>query len=494
MSMSLLPHVLRPKLTVKYILSSAALLYFSYCLLVGVPFFSSDLPPYTGPYDVGTVDLEIPLESRQISDAIFKDTGLPAFELETVLFSVFYPAKEGARSSRPHHSWISKPVSVIGEGYARLIHSNNFIVNNIFTFVLWGLAGGRKIPAQVDVPILDLPTSRRDGDSSSHERSDTSSFPVIVFSHGAASSRSDYTQYCGEIASRGYVVASIEHRDGSCPGSVVMRADGSIRNVFYMNTKMVQRKHGLPDIDSPALKEMQLAFRQAEMEEAVKALRSINDGHGARVLKTNPRSEGKSLESWHGRLDFDNLVIGGHSYGATGALGALKGAPTKAMPVKGGIALDPGKSSGPLNADIEVPTLVIHSDSWSSKYSIFYGRPHFQVVKELVQGVLNRGKAAWFMTSVGTSHPSVTDAPLLEPLLLSWTTGATIDVHEGVNQYVKVSVDFLQYLETGKMNGILAESMTHPTYGNDSRGDERKKEMAKEISKYWQIHVSAEDA
>jgi len=58
-----------------------------------------------------------------------------------------------------------------------------------------------------------------------------------------------------------------------------------------------------------------------------------------------------------------------------------------------------GKSSGPLNHDIDVPILVIHSNSWSKKHSIFFGQPHFDAVKTLVEGVMKRGKDAWFMTS-----------------------------------------------------------------------------------------------
>ena len=240
----------------------------------------------------------------------------------------------------------------------------------------------------------------------------------------------------------------------------------------------------------PKFKEEQLNFRQAEFEETIKILRSINEGHGSDIFHANSRDEGRQLEYWENRLDFEQLIVGGHSYGATGALQVLKGAPSSSIPARGGIILDPGKSSGPLNHDIDVPVLVVHSNSWSSKHSVFFGRPHFDTVKELVGGVLSRTGASWFMTSIGTSHPSVTDAPLIEPILLSWTTGATIDVHEGLRQYVSVSTEFLYFLESGKRTGILAEEVTHPEYGTDGRDDERKKKMPKDITKYWQIHVA----
>ncbi|KAF7846517.1 hypothetical protein BT93_L4206 [Corymbia citriodora subsp. variegata] len=396
-------------------------------------------------------------------------------QLETVLFSIFYPAEKGSVSSLPQHLWISKPIAATAQGYARFAHISNFFTNHVFALALWTLAGRTRIPAKVDVPLL--PEGGR--------------FPVIVFSHGMASSRTDYTQYCSELASRGYIVAAVEHRDGSCPASTVMRNDGTSKTVYTIPTSDLKKSPVLDTgIETSEMKEMQLAMRTAEMEEMIRVLQMINAGEGAGVLKNNPREEGSTLASWRGRLDMEKLVVGGHSYGATGALQTLKTGPTKSLPIHGAIILDPGKSSGPLNDDINVPTMIIHSNSWSSKHSVFFGRPHFDVVKELVEKVAIRGQAAWFFTSLGTSHPSVTDAPIIEPLLLSWTTGSTIDVKEGVYQYVKATVEFMEFLKTGKRTGLLAQRVTHPMYDEESRTEEGEKKISEDISRYWQIHVA----
>jgi predicted dienelactone hydrolase len=37
-------------------------------------------------------------------------------------------------------------------------------------------------------------------------------FPVVVYSHGLGSNRASYSIVCYELASRGFVVAAIEHR------------------------------------------------------------------------------------------------------------------------------------------------------------------------------------------------------------------------------------------------------------------------------------------
>lgn len=480
----------RPRLTVGYVLCSLVLLYILYCYTTWSPLFASKLPKYTGPYDVGTIDIEVPVkEPRTVVDGVFKKGGKPAFELDTVLFTLYYPAMEGSRSSRSKHKWLPKPISLIAEGYATAAHFNNFFSRGLFTFALWGLASSIDIPAKVDVPLLQQ--SKDDGMDGIDQ------FPVIVLSHGDVSSRTDYTAYCGELASRGVVVATIEHRDGSCPGSIVHLPDGKQKKVLLFRADQLKPEKESKEVSNDDWRFKKLAFRDAEIEETVKVLQDLNSGEGEDIFQKNYRNEGKDLGDWSKRLNVSELVIAGHSFGATGALQALKsankidsGEKVWTNPAIGGIILDPGKSSGKLNTDIDVPLMIVHSDSWSKAHTIFYGRPHFDTVRDIAVDVLKRCGAAWFMTSKKTSHPSVTDAPLIEPLLLSWTTGATINVKEGLREYVRVSMEFLGYLKNGSKHGVLGVGATHESYGNDTRSEEQKEKMAKDITKYWEVHVA----
>lgn len=75
-------------------------------------------------------------------------------------------------------------------------------------------------------------------------------------------------------------------------------------------------------------------------------------------------------------------------------------------------------------------------------------------------------------------------------MLLSWTTGSTIDVHDGVDVYVKVSEEFLQFQKTGKMNGLLAQHVTHPEYVEHGSSKELDAKMPELYQKHWQIHVA----
>ncbi|KAL5339837.1 platelet-activating factor acetylhydrolase, isoform II-domain-containing protein [Aspergillus crustosus] len=463
--------LLRPRFTWRYIAFSAFVVYAFYCLVIGSPLLASPLPGYTGPHGVGAVDLEVPLADGplRVAEGVFKSTGQPAFEVDTLLATVYYPTDRHFHSHKPRYTWIPKPVSLTAQGYARLAHVDNFLIRPIFTFGLWAIGGSITIPAEVDAPLLDSENEPR-------------AVPVMVFSHGMASSRTDYTNFLGELASRGHVCVAIEHRDGSSPGSLVKTSsDSPGRQVLPFRSSDLQ-----DDLDDPSMKLAQLAFRDAEIHAAIKLLHLINDGstiHNTRA----PVTTFDSSSSWTNRLNLTLLTIAGHSYGATGALQALTTLSTTHPAA--GLILDPGKSSGRLNPNVTAPILVVHSNSWSRTVSPFFGRPHFDTVRDLVRAV---PAPSWFLTSVGTSHPSVTDAPLLEPLLLSWTTGTNLNVKEALRKYVRVADDFSYFVSKGERRGILGEKVTHAEYGVWV-SEEREKEVSKEVARLWEVHVTPEE-
>ena len=138
----------------RYWFLALAALYVFYCWARDMPLLSSNLPAYTGQHDVGTIDLEVPVTpSRKVGDAINTETGKAAFQVDTVLFSLFYPAVKGAVGERPKHLWVPKPVSLQAEGYARFAHINNWFTNNLFALGLWTLAGSNTVRAEVDVKL-----------------------------------------------------------------------------------------------------------------------------------------------------------------------------------------------------------------------------------------------------------------------------------------------------------------------------------------------------
>jgi len=506
---------LRFRLKWKFLVLFAGLGYILYCVVYSLPIFAHPLPQHTGPYAVGAIDIEAPASPpRNIdSNLRFKKTkdGAKPFELQSVLFTLYYPAAyaDATSSKVKRHPWIPRPISLREKGYARAAHISNWFTDAIFTGVIKALVGGITIPAAVDVPLSDHAT-RESRFATSWNKDETaqevlaspiSGHPIIIFSHGTVSSRTDYSHYAGELAARGYIVAMLEHRDGSSPGSIIMdKSTNKQHTVLLFDESEVETLDGNP-VSVEDFHKVQLNFREAEIEETVRILKLINSGHGNQVFTQNPRNEGLDLANWAGRLNTDEMIISGHSYGATGALQALRDGPTDKRPFIGGLILDPGKSSGPLNKDIRVPLLVVHSNTWSSHTSLFYdGRAHFDTVKDIVESNNARGNPSWFMTSLGTSHPSVTDAPLLEPSLLSFTTGATINVHQGLRQYVHVAEDFLAFLADGEERGLLKEKAEFPQYDAGSglgmwkpgQGDDQKAREKGEWwdwRSYWQIHV-----
>jgi platelet-activating factor acetylhydrolase len=393
------------------VFTSASLLFWIF--VFSLTPITSPLPPYTGPFEVGILDVETEVQKRVIHDAVFKETGEHAFELSTLAITLYYPSSLplASPSSRPWaRPWLPQPISLIGTGYARLVGIRFWPLQSVFTLGLWLLGSSTVIPGVVDAPILS-----RDGKileqgasgsgkilqaaQQEHQElkraKDGEPLPCVVFTHGMAGMSQSYSHYLGSIASHGYVVAAVEHRDGSGPGTIVHHPDGREEEVWHM--KLGDISPPMTDLD---LKEAQLRFREAEISETIKLFARLNAGD-APIENLKPDSPQESLSGFKNRLDLGAVTVAGHSYGATGVLRALKSAGSETMPIVAGIALDPGKGSGPLNTDIDVPVLVMQSGEWTEKQVEFYGQgKHFDVVRRIVESI----KQGWFITLSKICH------------------------------------------------------------------------------------------
>jgi platelet-activating factor acetylhydrolase len=54
-------------------------------LVISLTPITSPLPPYTGEYEVGVLDVETEVERRVVHDAVLKETGEKAFEVRNQL-------------------------------------------------------------------------------------------------------------------------------------------------------------------------------------------------------------------------------------------------------------------------------------------------------------------------------------------------------------------------------------------------------------------------
>ncbi|KAJ4366877.1 hypothetical protein N0V83_007405 [Neocucurbitaria cava] len=478
--------------------ASAVFLFFIF--IFSLTPITSPLPPYTGPHEIGILDVETEIQRRVVHDAKFKDTGENAFELNTLAITLYYPSSlpVAPPSSRPWaRPWLPQPVSLIGEGYARLAGVPR--LSSVFTFALWLLGSSTVIPGVVDAPILSgvekllvdesggasgLGKILKVAEEEHQELKRDEGFgilPCVVFTHGMAGMSQSYSHYLGSIASHGYVVAAVEHRDGSGPGTIIHYPNGKKQKVWHLKLKDLEPNPLMTELE---LKAAQLAFREAEISETIKLFAQLNAGE-APIVNLKPDSPRESLPGFKNRLNLSAVTVAGHSYGATGAMQALDTAGSNALPINGGIALDPGKESGPLNKNIEVPVLVMQSGEWTEKQTKFYDQGwHFDVVRKIIESV-DKG---WFMTLTGTAHPSCTDAPLIVPWIMKLVTGTTLDSRVALREYIDTSVQFLKYLQTGEKKRVLASEVTSAA-GPLGEPDKRTK-IKGLYGADWEIHVT----
>lgn len=251
-------------------------------------------PAHTGPYKVGSVDIEIPS-----TDLDSPSTKSPPEDLPTVAFRVFYPCKQDSNEKAVR--WIPSPQREYVSAYARFLGANNAFAS-MFA-LLPQLLYYVSMPVHQNAEVLEPVKSKR--------------WPVMLFSHGLGGSRNAYSHICGSLASHGVVVVAPDHRDGSAPLSVHRTPDEK-EKVKRVDYKQIAHK---PGPDTYAARDAQLRIRLWELGLIHDALVRIDEGRTIKnVAQDQPKKKEKNILSmFSGRLNVHEpgaISFAGHSFGA----------------------------------------------------------------------------------------------------------------------------------------------------------------------------------
>lgn len=197
---------------------------------------TSALPQYAGSSTVGAYDVELVLDKPKSFGTTMipsPKTGslVPAFTMDSVLFTLFYPCEKPRSRFPTKPYWLDRPLSHVTTGWLKF--ANRLPSRKPYTYFLLALTW--IIGSRIRLPAYEAARLARD------EGGKGKKLQLVIFSHGLAGNRKIYSQYCGELASRGFVVAALEHRDGSSPSTTVHNRDGcELRTIQYIAHSDVQ--------------------------------------------------------------------------------------------------------------------------------------------------------------------------------------------------------------------------------------------------------------
>ncbi|ORY78553.1 platelet-activating factor acetylhydrolase, isoform II-domain-containing protein [Protomyces lactucae-debilis] len=445
--------------------------------------FIKSLPTPSGPYDVGSIDLEIPVDYEDFG---IRRGGKQALVLETVLFTIFYPIKLGTpnekapdgRSKWSRQTWLPRSRGTAARGYGDFAGVNKAFCQAFFC----GTVGLTKLPAWRNAPLANhwaAEGNARDTgvdikDRAAEESVDhTPVFPLMLFSHGLGGNRSTYSALCSEYASYGYICVAVEHRDGSGPRTFVNHPLGDpAREVNYI--RPWQDPEG--PLNGPSkndtsnevstdheLRNAQIRMRKRELHHAREIMCRINAGEGAAVAALNRRNKqhtqgkeklvgatsrgtiGIDWERWRGAVSTDDITLCGHSFGGATCISALR-SPDMLKYVSYGILLDvwgqglppkPNEEDGEL-ATIQRPTIALGSESF------LYWEENNKIMFDLARNTLEIEVPFWLLTIRGSFHMSFSDFGLLWPRLFKFMFKASVDSQRAVDIIINASMEFLR--------------------------------------------------
>ncbi|CCD70130.1 1-alkyl-2-acetylglycerophosphocholine esterase [Caenorhabditis elegans] len=252
-------------------------------------------------------------------------------------------------------------------------------------------------------------------------------WPVLVFSHGLGGSRTFYSTYCTSLASHGYVVAAVEHRDSSaCWTYKLVEKNGTLVEK-PMKIKLVDRN----DKDQFKIRNEQVGKRAEECAKAVKILEQLDSGNVKdKVIIGN----NANLEFFKNKLLTTTASIIGHSFGGATSIASSSSDFQKAIVLDGWMyPLDQNQQE-----QAKQPIMFLNVGDWQWNENL-----------EVMRKILPNNEGNILLTLSGAVHQSFTDFPFVFPNWLAKQFG----VHGPTEPYLcmQSAIELtLSFLKDGK--------------------------------------------
>ncbi|KAL9008175.1 MAG: hypothetical protein Q9173_006673 [Seirophora scorigena] len=260
-------------------------------------------PSYTGPYQVGSTDVEIP------TSELPSPSSSPDSSVSTVNFRIFYPSESSVKHPSSVY-WLPDPQQEYLGAYVRFLGASHRLSAFLRNLPFLRILAYTTIPAVQNAKLLQAPTKTR-------------RWPVMVFSHGLGGTKNAYSHLLGSLSSHGVVVIAPEHRDGTAPLSCIHEKRGSPpRHVEY---KSISHRQS-PEVEDA--RDEQLKIRLWEFGLVHEALLKIDRGEPLTNLLSEESADPTGyLATFASSLDVHtagSITWAGHSFGAASIVQFVK--------------------------------------------------------------------------------------------------------------------------------------------------------------------------
>jgi platelet-activating factor acetylhydrolase len=317
------------------------------------------------------------------------------------------------------------------------------------------IIGERRVPAGWHTPLYSKrhPSMFHTSKSTGDMRNDSSSeipnsksthslkadnepkFPVIIFSHGLSGSRLIYSTFCSSLASYGFVVAAVEHRDRSSSWTYMLETDPISGKVNEIPIKMLM----LGDDEREFKKRNQQNHKRVtECVRALNVLEELNLGQCGPVDKKPKGSKiivGQNFDwqQFKNRLDISKAAVIGHSMGGATSIAAS----AFSTDFQCAVVLDGWfyPIEHELYSQTSQPALMLNVHDWQWPENM---KRIFKLDKESSEKIM--------FTFKNVVHQSFSDFTYLMPGYLGRKFGVQgeIDPYEAGEAYLELTVTFLR--------------------------------------------------